>query len=78
MRRIDMVRLPDEWDGVLWFMDGKYRGHDDQFDPYAAVPDEGHLEVDLWSHRVRDDVPDDAVDGLIYAGDFSEVEEFLA
>jgi hypothetical protein len=72
--RIDYVNGHDEWDGSLWFFDGKYVGHDDQIGETDFATKRGSRLIDFHHRHIRAGTdPED----VIYARSLAEIEEYL-
>lgn len=78
---VDYVNGLDEFDGCIWFEDGKYIGHDDQIDLINHYAPENKETVFIVRHRTLlpglDEEQIDEFLGKSYASNISEVESYL-
>ncbi len=72
--RVDYINGLDEFDGELWFFDGKYVGHDDQIDARDFAAEGTTRTVDFHHRTIRAGV--DYMD-LIEATQLDEIESSL-
>lgn len=81
MAVIDYVNGHDEFDGCLWFEDGKYIGHDDQIDLIDHYATENEENVIVVRHRrLRWGLSEQEIDEFLnksYMANLEDVESYL-
>lgn len=75
--RIDYVNGHDVFDGCLWFVDGEYVGHDDQYDITVAVPLGHAKEVQFFHREITAGVTEKEINDIIFARDLATIEPNL-
>lgn len=78
VQRIDYINGHDEFDGSLWFFDGRYVGHDDQVTIFgSAVAAGGSATVALHHRRIRAGVDPDELLNAAYNAGLDAIEHLL-
>lgn len=72
--RIDYINGLEEFDGSIWFFDGKYAGHDDQIEATDFTP-EGTVADIEFHHRTI--LAGTEWDTLVACKTLAEIEHYL-